>query len=189
MSNDLELANAVAEQTAARVRSAWQEDLEAFRVKWLEDLSRLRDDLTVRLLPPDDAGAECALGEGRVLIVDDNRDVLEAIRRILAAPGLVTYSAISGQEASDILDRVDIDVVVTDLAMPKNGYTLLRHVREHHTDVEVIVTSGYDVDQANEAKGLGAFGFISKPFHVTQMLWMVEKAVELRRLKRSRSRG
>jgi DNA-binding NtrC family response regulator len=118
-----------------------------------------------------------------VLVVDDFPPLRRALVKILTSSGMLVCDAEDGVAAAEILanDR-QLEVVIADISMPKNGYTLLEHVRKHFPTIEVVMTSGYDLDHSR-ARELGAFGFLPKPFDVTMAVMLVERAVELRRLK------
>ena len=79
-----------------------------------------------------------------ILAVDDAPDTLELIERRLTANGYQVFTAPGVPEAIRILDSVSVDLVITDLKMPKvSGLDLVRHVRENLKDTEVIVITGY----------------------------------------------
>lgn len=190
--SDFELAELVATRTAERLRERFTEELGIFRQQWLADMAKLRDDLTVKgLLNSEACGLDCPLKEtfllnskgAKVLVVDDYSEVRRALSRLLADVGIVVFEADDAPAAVTILGQEpDIEVVIADIAMPKNGYTLLEYVREHHSRIEVVMVSGYDAE-VERARAMGAFGFLAKPFTAAQAVLVVEKAVEMKRLK------
>lgn len=101
----------------------------------------------------------------RVLLVDDEPDVLAALSPALQRRGLRVATAPGGVEALESLRRERFDVVVTDLRMPgMDGMDLLRAVRELDQTVEVIILTGHPtVDRAIGAMRDGAFDFLVKP--------------------------
>jgi CheY-like chemotaxis protein len=186
----LKLAELVAEETAKRFVHDWEDQLDhvitGVKTQFAKEMGKLRDDLTVRGLLcatrcraiPDPIGIQA-----KVLLADDNPEVLRAFARILTSVGFEVILAASGAEAADLLhEHPDIDVIVSDIAMPKNGLSLLEHVRAEHPSVEIIMVSGYNTE-ADEVRKLGAFGFIAKPFNICQAVLLVERAAEFRRLK------
>jgi CheY-like chemotaxis protein len=191
---DLELAEAVAELTAKRIRDGWAEELTALHEAWRKDLGALRDDLTIKsLLKSSACGLDCplknALNElsqtkpATLLIVEDQELVRTSLARLLESTGLMVLTAEGSQEALKVFETSsDIDVVLADVSMPKNGYTLLEYLRIHYPSTEVIMTSGFD-SNVDKARKLGAFGFLTKPFTAGQAVLMIEKAVEMRQLK------
>ncbi|MHC4826733.1 MAG: response regulator, partial [Planctomycetota bacterium] len=79
-----------------------------------------------------------------VLVVDDAPDTLELIRRNLEAHGYVVHVASSVDGALRILEDAPVDLVITDLKMPRvSGLDLVRHVRENLKDTEVMMITGY----------------------------------------------
>jgi response regulator RpfG family c-di-GMP phosphodiesterase len=120
----------------------------------------------------------------RCLLVDDHAGVRSAVARGLVASGLECRQAGSGVEAVELLEAKEPDVVISDIRMPEmDGVALLRHVRERHPDVAVIMVTG--VDDVNTAVGclqLGAYDYVVKPFQVEQLRARVLQAVERRRL-------
>jgi CheY-like chemotaxis protein len=189
-SAELELAEAVAGKTAQRLREGLREELDArdltLRQLWRKDLGQLRDDLTSKRLLEDLKGASMDQKEGapiRVLVVDDNPELCRAFVRIFESAGMAVSHALSGLGAAALLEGdPTIEVVVADISMPKNGYTLLEHVRKHFPIIEVVMTSGFDTE-ADRARQMGAFAFLPKPFNLSQARLIVERAAEFRRLK------
>lgn len=192
MPDHLELAELVATKTADRLKENFNEILGSFREQWLADMSKLRDDLTAKnLLNSEACGLDCPLKEtllagvtkAKVLVVDDYPEVRKVLARLLTEVGIVALEAVDAPSAVEILKKEQgIEVVLADISMPKNGYTLLEYVREHYPTIEVVMTSGYDTE-VEKARVMGAFGFLSKPFTAAQAVLLVEKAVEMRRLK------
>jgi sigma-B regulation protein RsbU (phosphoserine phosphatase) len=99
----------------------------------------------------------------RVLIVDDDPAVLRAFARMLR--DYAPLQARDGLEALDILSRMQVDVVLCDLKMPRmSGLDLMRWAKEHCPHpLWVVVTGRGTFDAAKQALKLGAFDFISKP--------------------------
>lgn len=189
---DIALAEHVANKTAERVRSDFTQDLEllaaTLRKQWREDLGHLRDDLTAKGLLSEVAASGGnvnipSVKNVRVLVVDDYPEIRRVFAKMLATAGMVALEAADGVNAAKMLaEDANIEVVVADISMPKNGYTLLEHVHLHHPMIEVVMTSGYDIEP-EKIRQLGAFGFLPKPFNMTQAVLIVERAAEARRLK------
>jgi two-component system response regulator (stage 0 sporulation protein F) len=188
----LALAQSVADKTADRISALWTEKLATLRDQWQSDLGKLRDDLTVQgLIQGENCGLDCPLRKrvvatvkgATVLVVDDYEDVRKALVRILEVAGMTVFGAANSVTAMEILaNSNEIDVVVADAIMPKNGHTLLEYVRREYPTVEVIMISGFEGGAA-KARELGAFCFLAKPFSAEQAVMFIERAVELRRLK------
>jgi two-component system C4-dicarboxylate transport response regulator DctD len=134
----------------------------------------------------------------RVLIVDDERDVREALGQTIELADLDVVRAGSFVEAKDYIDPSFDGVIVTDLRMPgRDGFFLLDHVRKIDPDLPVILLTGEgDVPLAVKAISDGAFAFLEKPCGAKDFLATVERALqarasvmENRRLKLETDRG
>ena len=122
----------------------------------------------------------------RILIVDDSANTLEVLRRNLAAEGYQVFTAPGAAEAIEILGTTQLDLVITDLKMPKvSGLDLVRHIRENFKDTEVMMITGYpSVEGAVEAVKTGAEEFLPKPFTDTELLSAVQRVLDKARLRR-----
>ena len=101
-----------------------------------------------------------------ILAVDDERLVLQIWKRaLLAIPGVSVLTAADGEEAKSILAQEPVDLVVTDLLMPRmSGYELLIHLYERLPSLPVIVISGeMDLDRYPMMEHLGALRILPKP--------------------------
>jgi len=119
--------------------------------------------------------------KGTVLIVDDEVGPRESLRMILK-PIYEVYTAADGQEALKLIQEKNIDLVTLDLKMPGlSGIDILREIKKFHSDIEVIVITGYGtLTNAQEAIRFGAGDFISKPFNVADIIAIVSKSFERR---------
>ncbi len=101
-----------------------------------------------------------------VLVVDDEAVVHDVLGRLLARRKHPFVSAMSGEQALEELKRRQFHLVLTDKNMPGvSGLDVLRHVKHHSPDTDVIVMTGYaSMESAIEALNLGASGYIEKPF-------------------------
>ena len=122
----------------------------------------------------------------KILVVDDSVDMLEVIERSLKAAGYQVIAVPGVAEAVRALDATPVDLVITDLRMPRgSGMDLLRHVRENLRDTEVIVVTGYaSVPGAVEAMATGAHEYLGKPFTDEELLGAVRRAFAKVRLRR-----
>jgi len=123
----------------------------------------------------------------RILIVDDSPDTLEVLRRNLASEGYRVLTAPGASEAVGILEKTPVDLVITDLKMPKiGGMDLVRYVRENLRDTAVMIITGYpSIGGAVEAVKAGAEDYLSKPFTDEELLSTVSGLLEKLRLRRS----
>ena len=123
----------------------------------------------------------------RVLVVDDAPDTLEVLQRNLTARGYGVFTAPGVAEAIQILDRTPVDLVITDLKMPRaSGLDLIRHVRENLKDTEIVLITGYaSIEGAVQAIKTGAEEYLSKPFTDEELFAAVERSMERLRLRRA----
>jgi DNA-binding response OmpR family regulator len=126
--------------------------------------------------------------EGSVLIVDDEPGPLEALR-MLFEPAFRVTTVDRGATALELLERESFDIVTLDLTMPGlSGTETLARMRERKIDAEVIVVTGHgSLESAIEVLRLGSFDYITKPFDPARVLGTVRRALESRRVRRSRS--
>ena len=123
----------------------------------------------------------------RILVVDDAPDTLELIQRNLTTSGYQVFTASSVDEAIRILDGTPVDLVITDLKMPKiSGMDLVRYVRENLKDTEVMMITGYPtVEGAVSAVKAGSREYLTKPFTDEELLSAVKRVLDLLKARRS----
>jgi DNA-binding NtrC family response regulator len=123
----------------------------------------------------------------RILVVDDAADTLEVLQRNLASLGYIVFTAPSVSDAINILETTPIDLVITDLKMPKvGGLELVRHVRENFRDTEVMMITGFaTIEGAVEAVKTGAEEYLTKPFTDEELFLAVRRALDKLNLRRS----
>ncbi|MCE5281746.1 MAG: PAS domain S-box protein [Deltaproteobacteria bacterium] len=115
-----------------------------------------------------------AKGTGTILLVDDEKTILEVSKELLESMGYTIYAAGSGQEATTIYtDKKDeIDLIILDMIMPGiSGGEAFDRLRAINSRVKVLLSSGYSITgQAQEILDRGCNGFIQKPFHPEELL-------------------
>lgn len=118
--------------------------------------------------------------KGKILIVDDAIQTLEILRRNLTAQKYHVFTATGVTEAIRILESTPIDLVITDLKMPKiSGLELIKHIRENYKNLEVIMITGYaSINGAIEAVQSGAEAYLPKPFTDEELFAAVNRAFE-----------
>ncbi len=121
-----------------------------------------------------------------ILVVDDSPDIRFTMSEVLRAKGFSVESASDGQEAIDILDNRFFDIVLTDLSMPrKTGMDVLRFVTQHSPETICIIITGFgSIQGAVEALKMGAYDYLCKPIKPDEVTILIDKALELRNLKR-----
>jgi DNA-binding NtrC family response regulator len=125
------------------------------------------------------------VSQGRILIVDDEPDMVENCARILGRAGYECVTATSGRRALELLDARQFDLVLTDLQMPEvDGLALLRHARELDPARPVIMITGFaTIESAVSAVKEGAFDYLPKTFSADQLRVSVERALRHRGLE------
>ena len=120
----------------------------------------------------------------QILVVDDEANLRRVLSAQLARDGYEVHTAEDGSAALAFLKEHHIDLVITDLRMPRmNGMDLLRAtLREDPTMPVVILTAHGTVDNAVEALKTGAFDYITKPFDQDEVRLVVQKALRTRAL-------
>jgi DNA-binding NtrC family response regulator len=116
----------------------------------------------------------------RILVVDDSRSMLEVLDRNLKSAGYGVVTAPGVAEAVRILEGARIDLVITDLKMPKvGGLDLIRHVHENFKDAGIITITGYaSIESAVTAVKEGAEYYLPKPFTDAELLDAVGRTLE-----------
>lgn len=124
--------------------------------------------------------------KAKILVVDDSVSTLEVLQRNLEAAGYEVWVASSIAKALALLEAARVDLVITDLKMPKgSGMDLIRHVRENFRDTEVMMMTGYpSIDGAVKAIKTGAEEYLSKPFTDEELYAAVRRALDKLRLQR-----
>jgi two-component system, NtrC family, response regulator AtoC len=120
-----------------------------------------------------------------ILVVDDEQLIRWSLAERLRADGYEVVEASTGQEA---LDRVadGVDLVMLDYKLPDiDGVTVLRQIKEQHSDILVILLTAYaTVETAVEAMKIGAYHFANKPFNLDEISLTVARALETTQLRR-----
>lgn len=121
----------------------------------------------------------------QILIVDDEASICEILAQFLRKKGYEVFTAGSGESALDILSNESIDLVVTDIKMPGiSGVDLLKYINENQQTIPVLITTGFPtLDTAIEALKLGAYDYLTKPFHLEEIAEKVKRAIISKQLE------
>ncbi|KAB1442850.1 sigma-54-dependent transcriptional regulator [Pseudodesulfovibrio senegalensis] len=116
----------------------------------------------------------------RILAVDDSRSTLEVLKRNLESNGYEVQTCSRVADALPLLEKMDFELVITDYRMPQaTGLDLIKHIRENHRDLEVMMITGYpSISGAVAAIKDGAGEYLPKPFTTEELLSAVERALE-----------
>src|ERR1700744_3569725 len=121
----------------------------------------------------------------QVLIVDDEPNLRKILSAQLSRDGYDVLTAEDGEQGLDLLREHHIDLVITDLKMPKvDGMTLLKRALEEDPELPIVlITAHGTIDTAVEALQRGAFDFVTKPFDKDEVRQIVSKALKTRELR------
>ncbi|HUI82892.1 MAG TPA: HD domain-containing phosphohydrolase [Candidatus Binatia bacterium] len=127
------------------------------------------------------------MAEQQILVVDDETAIRDAMCSILSQAGFECRPTASGDDALGVLRRSkdSISIVLSDLIMEgMDGLTLLARMKQEYPDIPVVmVTAVHDISVALAAIRNGAYDYLLKPFEREQLLAMVRRALETRRLR------
>ncbi|MBW2515141.1 MAG: response regulator, partial [Deltaproteobacteria bacterium] len=117
----------------------------------------------------------------RVLIVDDDSSVRNTIHEYIANAGFDPTAAASAEEALDLVEKNDFDVVITDIRLPGMGGLELTKVIKQKNGADVIVVTGYSDDYSyEEAINIGASDFVIKPVRLEELLLRMRRVLKER---------
>lgn len=121
----------------------------------------------------------------RVLIVDDEYQLLEAFKKKLTREGMEVFTASNGKEALSLIKQETLDIGLFDIKLPDiDGVQLLEKFREIQPTAEVIMLTGYaSVDTAIRSMKLGAYDYLTKPVKLSELHTVILKAYEKKQLK------
>ena len=113
----------------------------------------------------------------RILVVEDDPNLREAIVDSLMLKGYQVQDVCNGVDAVKVLAQSSQDIVLSDINMPQmDGLQLLAHVKKHQPWLPMILMTAYgDVGQAVKAMQLGANDYLMKPFEVQELLSILNK--------------
>ena len=120
----------------------------------------------------------------RVLVVDDEKFIRDILADFLGMEGYIVRTAEDGSSAVNELSRARYDMVISDLKMPRmGGLELLKEVARTHPDTLTVIMTGFGtVETAIDAMKRGAYDYILKPFKVEEIVHIVQRGLEKRRL-------
>jgi DNA-binding response OmpR family regulator len=135
-----------------------------------------------------DTESQTKSGAARILLVDDDANTLEILRRWLAKEGYVTDSAHNGEECLEALQRTTYDVVLLDVMMPvMDGMAVCARMREHplwRTIPVVLLTAKDDMETRTRGMALGVSEYLTKPINKLELFARLRAQVHTRELER-----
>ncbi len=120
-------------------------------------------------------------GQPRVLVIDDEPDLLELLELTLSRMGLDTTRAESVGEAIGLLDKEPFDLCLTDMRLPDGeGLRVVEHINQKGLDVPVAVITAYgSAENAVAALKAGAFDYLAKPVALEQLRALIKQALKV----------
>jgi DNA-binding NtrC family response regulator len=119
-----------------------------------------------------------------ILVVDDEKNIRLGLAKALELDGYDVFMAEDGSDAMKTMVKIDIDLVLTDLRMPKvSGEELLKKISSAYPTVPVIILTGHGtVENAVNAMRDGAYDFLTKPLNLDRLSLLVKRALSSREL-------
>ena len=121
-----------------------------------------------------------------ILVIDDEKNYLIVMEALLKDAGYEVTALNDPEMALHFLDESEVDVVITDMKMPKlTGKEVLQRIKKSWPDLPVLIMTAFgSIESAVEAMRYGAFDYITKPFANDELLLSVHNAVELSKAHR-----
>jgi two-component system chemotaxis response regulator CheY len=128
---------------------------------------------------PDSGQASEVAVNKRILTIDDSRTMRDMLMLTLSTQGFDVLQAVDGQDGINVLAKETVDVVITDINMPvMDGYEVIQHLRknrDYDSTPILVLTTESDKEKKERARGLGATGFIVKPFNPVSLVEAIRK--------------
>lgn len=124
------------------------------------------------------------------MIVDDEKNTREGLKWALESTGVEVFLAENGEQALVKLGNLPVDLVISDLKMPKmDGMELLTHVHEEFPDADFVMLTGHGtVETAVDAMKKGAFDYLIKPVNIDELQLLVDRVFDQKSLKQENER-
>ena len=117
-----------------------------------------------------------------ILVVDDNREIVDSLGKLLAIEEYEILTACDGMEALDKMESAKVDLILLDVMMPRlNGLSALMKIREKHNIPAIILSAKTEESDKVSGLSLGADDYIEKPYNPAELLARVK--AQLRRYK------
>jgi len=125
------------------------------------------------------------VGNGAILVVDDEQTIRELLVRLLKSKGYVVTTVCDGYEALNVLKTSQFDIVLSDIKMPGlNGIELLEKAVELAPHMLVIMMTGFGtIELAVQAMKKGAYDFVTKPFMIDEILMVIARGLKEQKIK------
>jgi DNA-binding NtrC family response regulator len=120
---------------------------------------------------------------GRILAIDDESNIRRLLANELEQEGFRVVTAATGEQGLALADQERFDLALIDLKLPgMSGIDVIRRIRHRSSPLDAIVITGHgDIDGAVESMKLGALDFITKPFKLSELIPLIDQAVQQKR--------
>ncbi len=107
----------------------------------------------------------------RILLVDDDKNTVNGLKKVLMQDGYDTSCAVTGYEALNIIERKHVDIVITDMKLPDiGGFTIIEEVKKKDNDTAIIMITAYSsIQSAIDAVKKGAEDYLTKPINIDEL--------------------
>ncbi len=107
----------------------------------------------------------------RILLIDDDKNTVNGLKKILIQDGYDTSCAVTGYEALNIIERKHVDIVITDMKLPDiGGFTIIEEVKKKDNDTAIIMITAYSsIQTAIDAVKKGAEDYLTKPINIDEL--------------------
>ncbi len=116
----------------------------------------------------------------KFLIVDDEPDVVDSVSELFTLRNYNVITATSGTKALEMVKKENPNIIILDIRMPDiSGMDVLKEVKKNYPKIRVIMLTGVeDESTKNMAMGLGASGYLTKPYSYSELLDMSRKLIQ-----------
>ena len=116
----------------------------------------------------------------KFLIVDDEPDVVNQVKDLFELRNYAVITATSGEKALELVKKENPNIIILDIRMPGiTGMDVLKEVRKNYPKMRVIMLTGVEDDATRQmAMGLGASGYLTKPYSYSELLDMSRKLIQ-----------
>lgn len=113
----------------------------------------------------------------KILIVDDESEIVSLLSRILRKQGFIVFSANTLENGWQILESDSPEIVFLDINLPDgNGLAQLKEIKLRYPSIKIVMISAFDMrEYRNAAKENGAYTFLSKPFNLSQVSDLIQE--------------
>ncbi len=120
-----------------------------------------------------------------ILVIDDEEVIIDAVKRIAGGEGFKIDSSLSAKAALDKLSEREYNLIITDIMMPEmDGFQFLDELEKRKLKIPVVITTGYStVEMAVKSLAKGAIGYIPKPFTLEELLSVIYRGIEFKKIE------